>query len=139
MISYKDNEAIKPITDELRNLFRGSSVFYSIHKHISFICGGKNGDGTEKPPNRSLYLDHLRNTNNSDILPVLAEKAIDEFLAAGDSGRLELNSFEELIAEVVDSVLIFPESPGSFAELGFFSAKEKILKKTLVANPLGNL
>jgi len=43
--------------------------------------------------------------------------------------------FEHLLSEVVDCIVIFPESPGSFAELGFFAHSDARLL-TLVVNPL---
>ena len=43
--------------------------------------------------------------------------------------RLEL---ENILADSVDCIVIFPESPGSFAEIGAFSNNEKLAKKMIV-------
>lgn len=48
-------------------------------------------------------------------------------------GPFNLTHFEELIAEISHAVVIFPESPGSFCETGYFAAKENIVRKTLLA------
>jgi len=70
---------------------------------------------------------------NGKIQCVRAETAATELLRQIEERGTNISLFEKTIAETVDSVLIFPESPGSFAELGFFSGQESIAKKTLVA------
>lgn len=62
-----------------------------------------------------------------------AETAATELLRQIDERGQNISIFEKTIAETVDSILIFPESPGSFAELGYFSAHDAIARKTLVA------
>jgi hypothetical protein len=41
---------------------------------------------------------------------------------------------EEIIGEIATCIILFPESPGSYAELGFFSKNETLRKKLLVVN-----
>ncbi|HAY47825.1 MAG: hypothetical protein CMO04_10890 [Thalassospira sp.] len=45
---------------------------------------------------------------------------------------LQLDKFEEVVAELSCCVVLFPEAPGSLVELGLFSANEKIVKRLLV-------
>lgn len=86
------------------------------------------------PSMRSLYLAHIAQQSTSEIVCIRAETATTELLRQlEERERTNLAHFEKFIAETVDSILIFPESPGSFAELGFFSAFDGIAKKTLVA------
>ena len=42
--------------------------------------------------------------------------------------------FEDLMAEIATCVILFPESPGSFAELGYFCRNQPLRKKLLVIN-----
>jgi hypothetical protein len=43
----------------------------------------------------------------------------------------DLLALEEILAQSVDAIVIFPESPGSFAELGAFSGNESLRQKTI--------
>jgi len=47
--------------------------------------------------------------------------------------RENLLSLEELLAESVDAIVLIPESPGSFAELGAFANNPKLRKKLICA------
>jgi hypothetical protein len=70
-----------------------------------------------------------------NFICLLAENAIRDNFVAGRRTFIDLNRFESVIAGIADCVLVFPESPGSFAETGFFSGSSKIRGKTLVINP----
>ena len=62
----------------------------------------------------------------------LAEKVWDA-LVPEDGARLpNLTAIEELIGRIADAIVLFPESPGSFAELGYFSKTEQLAQKSLV-------
>lgn len=63
-----------------------------------------------------------------------AESAVTDLLRRIDERHKakSLSIIEDTIAKSVDSLLIFPESAGSLAELGLFSASEDICKKMLV-------
>ena len=131
MITISSHPASKIIYDSLEALFYSRELFLSQHQHFSFICGA----ASDEPSHRSSFLSYLKQTQaDHQILPILAEEAIEEFLSDQNPSNPDLGRFEKLIAECVDSVLIFPESAGSYAELGFFAASEKIKNKTLVAN-----
>jgi hypothetical protein len=102
---------------------------------LSFICGSKGDTAPDgRPSLRSEFLRYLVEHKIQGLRPVVAEKAIEEFSREPEEPFVNLSEFESLIAESVDSVLIFPESPGSFAELGLFSGTEQLAKKTLIAN-----
>ena len=47
--------------------------------------------------------------------------------------RFNLAKFEEILANISDCIIIFPESAGSFAETGYFS-KTNIKNRTLIVN-----
>ena len=57
-------------------------------------------------------------------------KELDD-LKPGVHNLVELESF---IAEIADCIILFPESAGSIAELGFFSNSATLRTKLLIAN-----
>lgn len=119
----------------MKSYFSRGDLYFSQNVHLSFVCGA-GGDTlpTGEPSLRSLYIAHTLERQTAGIVCIRAETATTELLRQlEERERTNLAYFEKLIAETVDSILIFPESPGSFAELGFFSAFEGISKKTLVA------
>lgn len=133
MIKISENEAAKRLLSSLDCLFHNGQAFLLPHQHLTFVCGARTKEGGVSL--RTQFLEYLSANNpENSVLPILAEQAIDEFLGAGVDTAIELGTFENLIADCVDSILIFPESPGSFAELGFFAANPDVLKKTLIAN-----
>jgi len=69
-----------------------------------------------------------------DLRTFLAEDAVNNLLSNSKPEFINLAQFEDIIASVFSSILVFPESPGSIAELGFFSNSTKLNKKILVAN-----
>jgi hypothetical protein len=126
------NPAAGKLLQALEGLFENGQAFLLPHQHLTFVCGAR--PTTESTSLRTDFLSYLSSElGPKSILPILAEKAIDEFLDSGTETAVELGKFENLIAGCVDSILIFPESPGSFAELGFFAANPQVYKKTLIA------
>lgn len=131
----KANPAFDLPREKTKSYFSRGDLHFSQNVHLSFVCGA-GGDTlpTGGPSLRSLYIAHTLERQMTGIVCVRAETATTELLRQlEERERTNLAHFEKLIAETVDSILIFPESPGSFAELGFFSAFESISKKTLVA------
>jgi hypothetical protein len=58
------------------------------------------------------------------------EDLFDDLLAG--QGQHSLLKLENILADSVDAIVLFPESPGSFAELGAFSNNEELAKKMVV-------
>jgi hypothetical protein len=96
------------------------------HGSIVFVCGGN-----EPNHARTRFLE-IAPAELPDYDLFTPEIALKELWRDGD-GPFELTGFEELLAEVSAAIVVFPESPGSFCETGYFSAKENILSKTLLA------
>lgn len=115
---------------ELAVAFRKKPVFRRKDVHILFVCGGPLGADADTM--RAQFLPWARD-NLPQCVVLLAESAFRSTLSHDPPEAVNLAVFEGIIAEVSDCVLIFPESTGSFAEIGFFS-NSKIRKKTLVAN-----
>lgn len=130
----KNNPAFESPWEKLHHYFSRGDLFFSKDTHLCFVCGaaGDTLPGTNEPSLRALFIQYVADRGDHKIVCVRAETAATELLRQIDERGANISLFEKTIAETVDSILIFPESPGSFAELGFFSAHEQIAKKTLV-------
>ncbi len=82
---------------------------------------------------RAQFLRWIRATH-PNIIAVLAEDAFRNTYFHSPPLPLNLSTFEALISEISDCVIIFPESTGSFIEVGLFSGVKLIRAKTLIVN-----
>lgn len=96
-------------------------------KRTIFLCGA---DIKDKEKGRSK-MAALLNDNQSRIQYELLypESLFDDLLAG--QGQQSLLALENILANSVDAIVLLPESPGSFAELGAF-ASNKILVEKLI-------
>ena len=62
----------------------------------------------------------------------LAERALESLVSEDGAGPHDLDKIEKLIGQIADAIVLFPESPGSFAELGYFAKTPELAKKSLV-------
>jgi hypothetical protein len=132
MTPLSSNPAWKPVLESLRAVFENKPVYLRNRPFFVFVCGGKLGQGKTTLRQQFLqWADH----ELPNFVCLLAENAIKDNFVAGRRTFIDLARFESVIAGIADCVLIFPESPGSFAETGFFSGSPKIRDKTLVINP----
>jgi uncharacterized protein YlbG (UPF0298 family) len=93
-------------------------------KTTVFLCGA---DITQKDKLRYKIAYALQRWFWSDI--IYPEDIFDELLYS--SKTKDLLSLEGLLADSVDSIVLIPESPGSFAELGAFANDEKLRNKLI--------
>lgn len=93
-------------------------------KTTIFLCGA---DINQKDKIRHQIAQALKWEFWFDI--IYPEDIFDELLYS--SKTKDLLSLEGLLADSVDAVVIIPESPGSFAELGAFANDEKLRKKLI--------
>lgn len=119
-ISKLDCETIaKKIREDI---FKPSFSF----KTSIFLCGA---DIFQKTTTRHKISEVL--TNKYHYLMyydlIFPEDIFDELLYS--SHAPDLLSLENLLADSVDAVIMIPESPGSFAELGAFASNEKLRNK----------
>jgi hypothetical protein len=90
-----------------------------------FLCGRQKMNPTDTT-NRDLVKEYFK--SNKDVFCIFAEKLwIDDSKKA-----LDLLSFEDLIAELSDAIILFIESPGTICELGAFAFAEKHLLEKLI-------
>jgi hypothetical protein len=87
----------------------------------------------KRPSLRSEFLHWAETNLGTKALFLLAESTYPA-ATRGTSKFLNLTAFESTLAQLSNCVLIFPESPGAFCELGIFSEISRIREKTLIAN-----
>ena len=130
MGDFINRPGISPVVDKVAQAFCDNKVHIKRNHKILFVCGGTREDCI-----REKFLTYAK--NNLDNFHIF--KAEDTFTDLNEDGEhrfLNLSDIEKLICDVADSVVIFPESEGSYAEVGLFSAIEKIASKTLIANKI---
>ncbi|MBL1148329.1 MAG: hypothetical protein HND56_07920 [Pseudomonadota bacterium] len=120
----------KKILSEYKDVLQSGRVYKSIKRHIVFVCGGEIG------PSSNFRKDFLNfaNDNPPDYHFFLAEKAYKSLMQINDDVSHNLALFERTICEISDCILIFPESVGSYCEVGYFAHKSDIIKKILIVN-----
>lgn len=117
------------LADLKQKIYKKNLIFKKEHTFI-FVCGGSS---KEDHYLRSKFLKYAA-SHLSGYQFILAEKCLDTQTHHQNFLFKNLAIFEDNLAHLSSCVLIFPESPGSFAEVGYFSKNEKISMKTLVVN-----
>lgn len=97
----------------------------STYKTSIFLCGAAITDTSKIRYKLKEALSDWWNSYQYDL--VFPEDIFDELLYSRQ-GK-DLLSLENLLAESIDTIVIIPESPGSFAELGAFANDEQLRKK----------
>ena len=119
----------KELLERVAQSFHAEDTYILPTSRIIFVCGGP----TDAPSMRQRFLAYAKN-----FLPqlrmFLAEIAQQEYVRHFESKFQNLAEFESVIADVSNSIVMFPESPGSFTELGFFSSFASFREKLLVVN-----
>jgi hypothetical protein len=113
--------------------FKTKKITHRNDRHVIFLCGG-----SVNPYSRSLryrFLKYFEDQLHAFRL-FRAEDASRDLIQHNAPTFLNIASFESLIADISDCIIIFPESPGSIAELGFFTHSNTALQKLLLVNDL---
>ena len=124
-----EHPASERLLERVASHFNGRPIFLLPQNQLAFVCGGPDNDVST----RSKFLKWAR-ANLSNFHFFLAEAAAKDIISEPIPKFLNLATFERVLADVADVVIIFPESVGSWAEIGFFSALPKFQKKCLVVN-----
>lgn len=93
------------------------------NKVAIFLCGAAIDDPTKA---RSKLAALLINKKRFEIF--YPEEIFDDLLVGQGHSLLTL---ESVLADSVDAIVIFPESPGSFAEIGAFSNDDRLRNKLI--------
>ena len=114
----------KTLATKIRN-----DVFKPVntYKTTIFLCGA---DISKKDKMRYQIAQSLNSLLYSFQYDIIYPEEIFEELLFGSRGN-DLLSLENLLAESVDAIVLIPESPGSFAELGAFANNEKLRSKLI--------
>jgi hypothetical protein len=130
MISPFAHPSSVKLLGRVSEVFQSKKVFQRKDRHIVFVCGG-----SVQLRSRSKRASFLRYSQSSlnNFRIFLAETATKD-LSQHEESFINIADFETLIAEVSDCIIIFPESAGSIAEIGFFTNSIKAVKKLLVIN-----
>lgn len=117
------NDCSKLATNIRTNIFKPANTY----KITIFLCGA---DISKKEMLRNQIAQSLSESNYSFLYDIIYPEEIFEELLYG-TRSYDLLSLENLLAESVDAVVLIPESPGSFAELGAFAINEKLRNKLI--------
>jgi hypothetical protein len=122
------------LLNEIKSAFERGPVFERSKKSILFVCGGPvELEAGKEPSLRREFLNWARE-NLKDFVLILAEHAFKQTRLYRNSAFINVAKFESLIASIADFILIFPESAGSYSEVGYFSRGAAIRTKILVGN-----
>ena len=117
----------KALLKRVATFFDPGNAFISANSNFLFVCGGDIGGNYMRPRFRKFATGGLPNWHI-----FLAERAFDALVSEDDTEHHNLTVIEELIGQIADAIVLFPESPGSYAELGYFSKTPELAKKSLV-------
>lgn len=118
------SEEIKQISFKIKeDIFKPTNTY----KTTIFLCGASLRDNLTL---RSRVAEILAKKWYSYRYDIIYPEDIFDDLLYGSQGN-DLLSLEGLLAESVDAILLIPESPGSFAELGAFDNDDKLRKKII--------
>lgn len=96
-----------------------------------FLCGA---DIKDKTQGRFKMASLLKENQSRIQYELLYPESLFDDLLAGQ-GQHSLLALENILASSVDAIVLLPESPGSFAELGAFSSNPKLVNKLIcIAN-----
>lgn len=126
---YSEGSGGNRVLSFLRSSLSENRLYIKPDRHIVFVCGGDKAHVNL----RSNFLKYAE-THLSHIRIILAEDAYGDLMSGSTPQFVNLAIFEDLLADISDCIVLFPESPGSYAELGFFAAKKRIASKVLTVN-----
>lgn len=121
----------KELFDSLQKHLDNCKQKYVAYPKFVFLCGKTFNSENEFDQSNRGVIKKFINSQTDCFTVVLSEKLWED----GFSSNIDLLTFEEFLAEISDFIILFPESPGSFCELGAFSyATERFSKKLIIVN-----
>ena len=117
----------KSLLKRVATFFDPGNAFLSANRNFLFVCGGDMDGDYMRPRFQEFAKKGLPNWHT-----FLAERILDALVSEDGTQHHNLTQIEELIGEIVDAIVLFPESPGSFAELGYFAKTPNLARKSLV-------
>ena len=121
---FESDKKIGELLLDLKNKLRVYAKSDNMPKKFIFICGKQKDNDKNSPRN---WLMNKLETSDSKIKCLIAE---DLYF----SQDYNILTFENLLAEISDDIIIILESPGTFCELGAFVNKQNLTDKLIVIN-----
>ena len=119
----------KPLLKRVATFFDPGKAFISANRNILFVCGGSIDKDSMRCRFRAFAKKKLPNWQI-----FIAEKTWEVLGSKDVAERHTLDVIEELMGQIADAIVLFPESPGSCAELGYFAKTPKLARKFLVVS-----
>jgi hypothetical protein len=136
-MSILNSKNIQNIINDLSHLIRKNEFKDSEIPKFVFVCGKQIIDESgsvidskqlvQNEDKRQFLIDRLSSNN---LICIISEKIYDS------NSIVDTLTFEELLAELSQDIIIIIESPGTICELGAFTVNHKFFKKLLVINDL---
>ena len=140
MSFFIDDEELEIYFSKINFIFKNIT---HIREHLDIIfVFGRNTESHEIQSGRTTFLDFVKTKTKTPFKFITIETLYSDlkenaFKTKGvQSEKIHLAQLELEAIKNAFSILIFPESPGSFAELGFFSANKETRQKIVVSNNL---
>ena len=116
------------ILDELKSKKTEANRRNSVHiPKFVFLCG-ESVKAETKSRNRNMIQHYFEHHARGKVFPIFVE-GLWQMTSAHD-----LLTYEQLLAEVCDHIILFMESYGTAAELGSFASIQGIIDKLIVVN-----
>lgn len=149
-MSILESKVTQDILEKLSNSVRQKKIKQDIFPKFVFICGEQiiNDDGSVKSEEELLSSENKRHYLISSLeknIKVLDKRKFKNVLCVipekmySSNENVDTLTFEELLAELSDEIIIIVESVGTICELGAFTVKEEYMKKLLVINDDGHI
>jgi len=123
LTELSDEDCTKLSKKILKDIYSPAFSF----KRTIFLCGA---DISQKNKMRFKIADALNKSVHSFFYDIVYPEDIFEELLFSSKSK-DLLSLEGLLAESVDAIVLIPESPGSFTELGAFAKDEQLRNKLI--------
>jgi hypothetical protein len=124
-----DHPLLKSDNSDLRKRvisFLKSGLEGPRESNIVFVCGGN------APQDMRSRFKIFFERELSEYVYFQPEFAMANYFSRAGAQPFDITDFEELVGELSCAIVLFPEAAGSYAEAGYFSAVDKLAKKTLI-------
>ena len=104
----------KPLLKRVATFFDSGKACISANRNLLFVCGGSMDEDKMRPRFRAFAKERLPQWHI-----FIAERTWPDLVSRDGAEHHNLGVIEELIGQIADAIVLFAESPGSFAELGY--------------------
>ncbi|WP_148293766.1 retron St85 family effector protein [Azospirillum sp. B4] len=94
--------------------------------NIIFVCGGN------KTTDMRMQFAEYCKSHHPEFNVFFPEFAMKNYFSSSVDEQFDIADFERLVGDLSHAVVLFPEAPGSYAEVGYFAAIKAISLKTIL-------